>query len=170
MSDLYCDGGVIQVNPSPYGGTFSWVLIEDNQIVKEGCGIVPPIEVGLLTVSNNLMELYAALAGLVQMGEDWRGTLWTDSQVTFFRLGSSLKLNGIPREIRTQCLQIRRARRWQVNLLKGHPTRPMLRKGYVRNCYGKRVPVSKWNVYCDQKCQQLAKEFFEPKYPYELGL
>lgn len=170
MNDLFCDGGVILTNPSSYGGSYAWVLIENDQIIKEGNGIVLPTDVGLPVITNNLMELQAALSGISQMEKGWEGTLWTDSQVTFFRLGSSESFGGIPAKMRAQCLELRRARRWQVKLLKGHPTQVMLNKGYVTNHLGKHIPVNKWNVYCDEKCQQLAKEFLENKEQHLSGL
>lgn len=164
MSDLYTDGGVISCNPSPLGGTFAWCLVDDDGVIRYGSGVILPREIGKLKVSNNVSELYAALAGLscLRYTEPvWSGTLYTDSSITLRRLTEGKKFSGIPAKMRLQCLELRRGRRWVAKLVKGHPTQAMLTKGYACNVAGKQVPVSIWNVWCDKKCRKLASKFLE---------
>jgi ribonuclease HI len=156
--DLYVDGGVIGKNPSAYGGTFAWCLVQNNQVKTSGSGIILPAEFeGFQKITNNVSEIYAALEGLQAVGIEWEGTLWTDSLVTLRRLLGSQSFKGVPTSLRTMCLELRRARKWTARLLAGHPSRKMLSSGFN----DKGVPVSCWNVWCDKECQRLSRQYLE---------
>ncbi len=103
-----------------------------------------------------MAELLAAIRGISALPKGWDGTVYTDSKVTMWRLTTGKAFNGIPNSLRLQTLKLRKNRKWRVELVAGHPNEEELKTGYaVRNG----LPVSKWNVACDLRCQQLAKQF-----------
>ena len=146
---LYSDGGVILKNPSPYGGVWAWCLVQNNRIIRHDSSVLYA-----QYITNNHMELYAAVRAL----EDTRKNpvpLWTDSLVTQLRLtGGTKKFAGIPEELRRRTLKLV-AKRPRVLLLAGHPTKKDLECGYKSKPIGK-LPVSRWNVWCDNQCRRLA--------------
>lgn len=155
--NVYCDGGLIGANPSPNGGTWCFVVVDDDVQVAMQSGIVTPAEAGLPAITNNYTELLAAVNALEMMDDGWTGTLFTDSNVTRLRLISSKpKMAGIPPALQQRLRDAkRRVGAFKVALLDGHPTRQQLASGI-----GKRGgPVSKWNVLCDEECTRLANEF-----------
>ncbi len=156
MTELYTDGGVIQKNPSPYGGTWAWCLVEDNSIVHQDSGIIQPIDLGLEKISNNVSELYAAMRGLSFLPTEWNGTIHIDSEVTLWRITTSNSFNNVPIFIRDKVLELRAGKFWKVILLGGHPTKAELKQGYRKR---NNLPVSKWNQWCDQECTRLAEQF-----------
>jgi ribonuclease HI len=157
MSDgLYCDGGVIGRNPSPLGGTWVWCLVLDGEIIECNGGVIANRPV----TTNNFTELYAALKAL-QALHPFDGTLWTDSRITLGRLTTGKSFEGIPNYLRQAALEFRRNREWDVKLLAGHPTKQDLKKGYRIKRSGRHHPVSEWNVWCDNECKRLAKDFME---------
>lgn len=156
---LYVDGGCITCNPSPVGGTFAWLLVSSKgRKLEYDSGVIPPGYGGLKKITNNLAELYAALAGLEHVLKEWdgyRGYLWTDSRVTYHRMMYSHSFAGIPDELRKHCLRLRQSGLWVPMLLKGHPTAADLKRGYTK----KGVPVSRYNVFVDEKCQEEADKY-----------
>lgn len=153
-AELFTDGGVCGRNPSKVGGTWTWVLVEEDVLVRQASGIVTPEDLGVAAVTNNQTELLAAVRALDAVGKEWRGVLWTDSEVSWFRLQESKRFNGVPAWLRLWTLELRRQpRQYQVKLLGGHPTKKDLERGHRRDG----TPVSSWNVLCDKRCQQLAK-------------
>ena len=156
MLDIYCDGGVIQSNPSPHGGTWAFCWVDGDQLLQQASGLLLPTEMGLKKITNNFTELYAAFRGITSVPKNWSGILWTDSKVTMHRLTNGQSFANIPQWLRLEALHVRRQpRRFQVKLVGGHPTRKELLAG----CRADGTPVSVWNQWCDQECQRLAKEF-----------
>lgn len=157
--ELFCDGGVIAVNPSPHGGTWAWVLVERDFPTAKGSGVVLPEHYGLPKVTNNLTELVAAVQALDTVGPKWDGVLWTDSKVTLHRLTDGQGFAGIPQALRLQVLALRRQRKWSVRLVGGHPTKAELACGSKANG----TPTSVWNQWCDHRCRQLAERFLNER-------
>ncbi len=63
MADgLFCDGGVIQKNPSPLGGTYAYCLVEQDKRVWERAGVIGTDESGTPAVTNNLTEMLAVFS------------------------------------------------------------------------------------------------------------
>lgn len=159
--NLYCDGGVILKNPSFYGGTYGWVLVDPKgERVECGSGIVLPSRVGMVTITNNFTELYAALSALDHVLKTYpafKGSIWTDSKITYFRLTRSYAFEGIPKNMKDKCLSLRRNGRWKPMHLGGHPSKKSLECG--RDERG--LIVSCHNVWCDEECQRLANLFIE---------
>ena len=167
---LYCDGGVVKQNPSPFGGTWAWVAVEPRRIsldgrevnsgdetIAEACGSLTPKQVGpeYTAISNNFMELFAAykaLKAIEQIDIPQPGVLWTDSEVTMHRLTNGRSFAGIPQWLRLEVLSLRR-RGWKIKLVAGHATRKELWEGQTE----KGVPTSKWNNWCHNECEKEAK-------------
>lgn len=151
IGEVYCDGGVIGCNPSELGGTWSFVV--------PGCpivsGVVTPREAGLPKITNNYTELLAAVQALENMPAGWAGTIYTDSQITLFRIRNQKpKFNGIPQDLQQRVWAARkRLGNYQVVLVGGHPTQNDLALGQD----SRGLPVSKWNVECDKECTRLSK-------------
>ncbi len=156
MTNLYADGGVIRSNPSPYGGTFAWLLVDENdKRISCDSGVIEPKNVGMLKITNNLSELWAAISALEAMPPNWAGTIWSDSKITCYRLTTSDKFNGIPRDLKYKCLRLRRWAKWKVRHLGGHPTKRELLAGVD----GRGLVVSKYNCWCDLRCGEEALRF-----------
>jgi ribonuclease HI len=159
---LYTDGGVVKVNPSPIGGTWAWVLTQDDGegegIVRCASGLILPAECDGASVSNNVAELRAALEALEAMPGYWRGTLLSDSQITLGRIFKGWPLKGVPLDLyrRLHRIQLRLREDLQVEpvLLQGHPTKADLARGIGAK---RGYPVSKFNKWCDEACQEQAR-------------
>lgn len=155
---LYTDGGVIGQNPSPLGGTWAWCLVDaSGELRRQSVGWISPADLGADAVSNNHTELLALVLGLEALDADFAGTVYSDSWVSLQRVFLAAKLNNVPQWLveRLQALQKSgRLAGLGYTLLDGHPTRAQLAAGV-----GKRGnPVSKWNVWCDEQCSQMARE------------
>jgi ribonuclease HI len=155
MIQLFCDGGVIGPNPSKLGITWAWCLVIDDKLSQWDHGFITPADVDQSPLTNNFSELYAAVRALESIPVKFRkrATLFTDSQITLYRMTTSHKFNGIPDWLRKRALKVRGV---PVQLLAGHPTIAELKQGFA-NRNGN--PVSKWNVFCDAKCGEAAKAF-----------
>lgn len=150
---LYCDGGVIQANPSPIGGTWAWCAVDaSGERIAESSGVRP----GAGT-TNNLMELIAAVRGLEAMPEGWAGALYTDSNITRGRLFEKWLMRGIPEEwiIRAQ-MALDRLGVIKGVLLAGHPSKADLKTG---KDHIKLLPVSIHNVWCDEAATEAGRQY-----------
>lgn len=154
--DLYADGGVIQVNPSPIGGTWAWCAVDaTGQRVTTASGVIPAPPGG--TVTNNLSEFAAAVLALESAPPGWTGTLYTDSNVTRGRLVDGWALNNLPLDwIKRGEVVLQRMGAFRVVLLQGHPTKDDLKHGIGAK---RGFPVSAHNVWCDQECQRQARTY-----------
>lgn len=167
-AEVFCDGGVIKVNPSPHGGTWAYYLLDENGVeIGAGSGFVLPANApcptsanywhcGLETVSNNVTELVAVVFALQHLPEDFDGVLHSDSHVTLCRMRHGKSWKGVPQSL-IEAAMIERERHSNVQyvLLDGHPTAKQLEAKI-----GKRGnPCSPWNVKCDKRCGELAKLF-----------
>lgn len=158
---LFVDGGVIKINPSPIGGTWAARLLEAGQVLQESSGVITPEEARMPTVSNNLTEMLALVRGLELLPPDWRGTVFSDSQVTLGRAFMGWNWKNVPRWLYDAFgAQATRLIHWkQINfvLLDGHPTKAQLEAGLGKRGH----PVSEHNVWCDAACGEAARKFFE---------
>lgn len=158
--NLFVDGGVLGRNPSLHGGTYGWVLVNtQGKRVEYDSGVITPESVGKQKVTNNLSELFAALAALEYVLANWpgyQGCLWTDSIITCRRLTNSVRFNGIPRAMELRCLKLRRNRLWLPQHLGGHPNKKELALGYD----SRGLPVSIHNVFVDKLCQNESARYF----------
>jgi ribonuclease HI len=161
MNAIYCDGGVIRVNPSPIGGTWAVRFVRDGEVIAERSGVITPIRPGLPAITNNLTELLAVVSGLSKLPWTWTGTVYSDSQVTLGRVFDGWKWAGVPDWLRHDYERERiRLANWdQIThvLLDGHPTKAQLLAGIGRHGY----PVSEHNVWCDRECGKRAAEYMQ---------
>lgn len=149
--NIYSDGSTIGPNPSPKGGAWAVVAINEDQVVWEKSGLLTPKSTGLPSITNNFAELYGALIGLESMEKGWSGTLFTDSLVTLQRLKKPWrKGNGIPEYMVERIFKVyKKLGEFNVALVYGHPTKQELQDGFKKG-----IPVSKWNVWVDEICKQ----------------
>lgn len=153
---IYTDGGVIGPNPSELGGTWAYCWVNKNdKRIHTASGIVTPEMVGVDKITNNLTELWAAMEALQSLPEMWRGTIYTDSKITLHRITNSKSFKGIPNTMRLKIFDLRRDHKYKVVLIGGHPTKKQLIAGISKRGY----PVSKHNVWCDERCNRLAWKF-----------
>lgn len=155
---LYCDGGVIAVNPSNFGGTFAWRLVYEDGTAR-GAGSVLTFSRNGGPVTNNQTEMLALLTGLERLPNDWAGTIYSDSQITLGRVFESWKWTHIPAWMHVMFkMQRQRLENWEqikYVLLAGHPTRAQLFSGVGKHGY----PVSEHNVWCDKACRQAGESW-----------
>ena len=95
---LYTDGGVIVRNPSSFGGTYAFIIVDGGKEVFSKAGVYTPADMRTPDVTNNQMELLAVLLGMeyahakgIKIRE-----IVSDSQVTLGRLYQGWKLKNIP--------------------------------------------------------------------------
>jgi ribonuclease HI len=155
--DLYTDGGVIGVNPSPIGGTWAWCLVDaTGKRVCDYSGVITPEQAGLPSITNNLTELLAIVNGREALPYAWTGTIHSDSWVSLQRVFLAAKLKNVPPWLVDRLQKLQRdgwlsGCAWK--LLDGHPTKAQLAAGV-----GKRGSmVSEHNVWCDQACTQAGR-------------
>ena len=152
---LYTDGGVIQVNPSPFGGTWAWTVVEHGQRIRQDSGVLLPTA-DYPAITNNVTELYALVAGIESLPVDWVGIVFSDSWVSLQRLFLGAKLKNVPEWLVERLQVIRQSGRLSQMayvLLDGHPTQAQLLAGK-----GKRGgPVSEFNVWCDEECGRVGR-------------
>jgi ribonuclease HI len=160
ITALYADGGVIEKNPSPIGGTWAWIQVDENdqQICHESWAITPA-EMRTDVVTNNQTELLALLYGLERLPADFCGTVLSDSNNSLGRLFHGWKWNNIPQWMHERYRRVRKHLvHWDAIkpvLLDGHPTKAQLAAGIGKRGH----PVSIFNVQCDKLCGEAAEKF-----------
>lgn len=154
---LYTDGGVISKNPSPYGGTWAWVLVHEDKIVASESGILPAKDG---PVTNNQTELLAIIEGLQEIPLHSVAEICSDSNVSLGRVFRGSSFNNIPFWMETRLKQsIKYFSYWNqfsYTLLDGHPTKAQLASGVGRHGH----PVSKWNKLADDLCRAEADRYW----------
>lgn len=168
MSILYADGGVINKNPSPLGGTWAWVLVDDKDfaVIERDSGYVSRSEIGS-DVTNNQMEFLAVIRGLLNITNPQAlKEVRSDSNITLGRIFRDWSITNIPDwilEERKRAFKNYDTKAWsnclmlKYTLVQGHPTDDELRAGIGK----KGRPVSKWNVLADKLCNDEAYEFLQ---------
>lgn len=156
--ELYVDGGVITHNPSPFGGTWAFIIVKpDRSIYQSGYGAFRPGVFGLDTVTNNQTEMYAMLRGLARLPAQDNSLIFSDSNVTLGRVNLGWKWSNLPAVFhemyRLERLRLVNWPNYFFTLLDGHPTAAQLesRRGKRGN------PVSVYNKWCDEKCRKAGK-------------
>ena len=149
--ELYTDGGTIQRNPSPIGGTWAWcgVGADGRRLVERGGFAVEP------GGTNNHMEQLAIIEDLEAMNEGWEGLVRSDSQVALGRVFLGWKTRNLPQAIAHRSkAALARLGKVRYELLQGHPTRKDLEAGIGKK---RGLPVSHHNVWCDTECGRQAQ-------------
>lgn len=156
---VYCDGGVIEKNPSPYGGTFAFCAVDENgQRVYKRSDVLPNAYLQVDACTNNLSEMWALMAALEYLPQGWSGKVYSDSQITLGRVFWGWKWTNIPASVRERTMEAYRCLgELEPVLLCGHPTQAELKAGVGKRGY----PVSVHNVWCDLQCKKWAKYWLE---------
>jgi ribonuclease HI len=153
---VYADGGVIRKNPSPFGLTWAWCSVDENdERVIERYGYVRSPNGRLLT--NNHAEQIAITLALEAMPDGWSGTVASDSMVALGRVLKNWRTRNLPDNITVRSrAAVARLGPLKELVLQGHPTKKELIAGW-----GKRrdLPVSIHNVWCDRACHQAAEDY-----------
>ncbi len=112
----------------------------------------------MTSVSSNVVELIAMVEGILALPEGWSGHIGSDSIVSIHRLKlKKPKLKGVPTIWKDRTWEARRRMGPCVfDHLFGHPSKDDLFRGFKIQ-KGRLLPVSKWNVWCDDKCTELAQ-------------
>lgn len=159
MRKLYTDGGVILKNPSTIGGTWAYILIDEDgeTVIHKDSGYVTHRDMcSDGTVTNNQTELLAMVKGLRCLPYDWVIEVCCDSEITLGRIFKGFSFNNIPAWLLRDTIAEKRRLRlsaFEYTLMDGHPTLEQVRKGT-----GKKGHVtSKWNVWCDKECGRQAQ-------------
>lgn len=155
---LYCDGGVILKNPSPIGGTWAFCAVNTfGERVIENSGVVPATPTRKIT--NNHSEQVAIIKALEAMPDGWSGTVYSDSQIALGRVFKNWSERNLPRNISMRSkAAVARLGEIRTILLQGHPTKADLACGIGKK---RGLPVSEFNVWCDQACGAEAKKYLE---------
>jgi ribonuclease HI len=165
ITAIFADGGCVQANPSPFGGTWAWAHVDaagrrvdaDSglYVACGAAGCTLPRHWPEPLVTNNQMELAALILGLEALPDGWSGTVYSDSQISLRLLFGGARLNELPASlIQRGSAVLQRLGRCEAIRLDGHPTRRQLATGV-----GKRGgPVSIQNVFCDAECTRQARE------------
>lgn len=168
---LFADGGVILKNPSTIGGTWAWCGVSaSGEHIREVGGYLLPNtstcpgwpRVGSRTVTNNESEFYAALRAIESMPAGWSGMLVCDSKITLDRMwqlmqGEHLTAFRSDWQVRA-CRALQRSDGVRLVHVAGHPTIEDQWRGFTFKD-GKKVRVSRHNVWCDKRCTELARDY-----------
>ncbi len=138
VTRIYADGGMIGANPSKKGGTWAFSMNDDrdDQIHHES-GLLLPVDIGQDFVTNNITELWAVMVALERLPDRWTGTVFSDSNCTLGRIRrfKNTKYTGVPLFMRERFVAVCR------------------RMGKIGS------KVSRWNVFCDDLCNQQEQRF-----------
>lgn len=163
---LFVDGGLVGRNPSSVGGTWAWCLVKSGDIFDCGSGVILPQTYNLRAVTNNFSEMVAmlfGLEGLLRNSLNPRPPIVSDSAITLGRVSKGWSWTNIPTSIHQRYLDLldreKTLPQWEFILVDGHPTKSELMSGVGRRGH----PVSKWNVWCDEECQRLARLYLHPQ-------
>lgn len=156
----YCDGGCILKNPSPHGGTYGFRYLDaaGNVLAEHGgfftVAELPPV---FVDVENNFCETLAILLAMEGLPPGWVGSMWTDSLNALKRAKNpySERMSRVPESVKWRLKKARSQRpNMGFGLCSGHPTRKELAAGTSGG-----LPVSRHNVWCDNRCKQAAQEW-----------
>jgi ribonuclease HI len=173
---VFADGGVSYVNPSPYGGAWTFCHVDQHDHrVLQGAGVFAPWEEATpdmpalgamgrdkrskrqLCITNNQMEYYALLMAMEALPNGWSGYAYTDSQITIGRFFWGWHVDhNIPAAWSARVGRaITRLGKVTPVLLSGHPTLNDLR-ARVKVKTGRMVSLH--NVWCDAQCSRLGAQ------------
>lgn len=154
---VYADGGLCLSNPSPYGGSWAYVMVDENQkVFREQSGFMTPQQLEMPVATNNVMELYALVRAILCTSVDASPHFYTDSKVTLLRVFGGSRLANVPAWL----LEATEAAQFLLpcfpgfayTLLQGHPSQIELNGGTGDT--GR--PVSIHNARCDELCRTQA--------------
>lgn len=154
---IYPDGGVIDRNPSPFGGPWAYVLVGvdpatgDDVVLAEASGMVLLEDLGGLPyVSNNLTEYLAILMALEAAPDGWSGLIRGDSLIALTTFASDKPRDWLPPDYQRRMAAAKeRLGPIATELLGGHPTKKQMEQGLPTK---RGLPWSVWNIRADDLC------------------
>lgn len=154
MNQLFTDGGVIEKNPSPIGGTWAYRVVHDGTPIGGCAGVIEP-RGPYPTISNNMTELLAIFKGLESLPDGWSGQVCSDSKIALGWVFWGYRRNkAVPILCERVDAAVKRLGELTPILHDGHPTAAQIALGK-----GKRgQPVSEHNVFVDRQCCRMAQE------------
>jgi ribonuclease HI len=161
---VYADGGVVDANPSPFGGVWAWCAVDehDERIVRRS-GFVPNTETHQMT--NNNTEIIALVKALEALPDGWSGLVCSDSKIALGTLFWGYNARKQPACIvKRGMAAVARLGTIETMLLQGHPTKEDLCNGIGKK---RKLPVSKHNVWCDKQCN-LEKKLWKKRQAHAL--
>lgn len=169
ITKIYTDGGVCKKNPSPYGLSWGFLSLDENDtVVHEDSGRVTTADCKGYKASNNLAEMIAAIKGLEYVIDSLKETyipllttyvtLYSDSELTLNRIFKNYSTDKLPKGVVNRLgTVIAKFRVAGVTLngvlVGGHPTKKELKAGVNK----KGLPVSEFNVRVDLLCKEQNK-------------
>jgi ribonuclease HI len=163
MLKLFTDGGCSRKNPSPYGISWAYVAVDENDtIIKQESGAITTESCGKYKASNNLAEMIAAVKALEYAAQNNGDSviLYSDSELTLNRIFKDYSKDGLPNNVVSRLgTAVAKINKLSGILVGGHPSKKELKAGIGK----KGLPVSKYNVLCDKLCKEEAKTLL----PYE---
>jgi ribonuclease HI len=160
---LYSDGGQILASPSPYGGTWAYVVVRwDEVVVDEVAGLLLPHHLGAPRITNNDSEMYALLRGLEALPDGLDVLAYSDSQCTLMRYARIARGQPPTKTMNQELydraeLALSRLGMVRFEHVKGHPTKKDLARGHD----SKGRTVSPHQVRCDVLCTEQATIFLD---------
>lgn len=155
---MISDAGLVTPGTASLAAVAYCLINREDERALVGHGLLHPAACGLTGVGCNTAEFYAFLLGLETLARTcpgWSGTVCTDSNVTLQRFFGGWKMGGIPaawvwrgQQARQQLGELTPV------LLGGHPTKSDLEAG-VRWSKAPHLPVSRHQVWCDERCTEL---------------
>lgn len=168
---IYTDAGLLSHNPSEFGGTWAFVAVdEDDRKVFYKSGVTLTCNLKVHRVSNVVMEQIAIVRAMEAMPEGWSGMILSDCQPALIRVESDYDQthgvsrfpaaeNNLPKSVsRRSKRAAARLGKVRFVLVQGHPNKKDLIAGVGSKS---NLPVSKWNVWADQRCTEEKIKFRE---------
>lgn len=175
MIRLYTDAGLLSPNPSPKGGVYGFVIIDDDDnILMEKSGVIDAKTLGHDGYcSSNVAELYALCYGVLSLPVGSHAGIYCDNEVAVGRVFLAQKRAGVPpwlsEMVDNARLRLQNLSKFEYAFTGGHPTKAELEKGETMSRYGKDgqlyrkagLHVSKWNCHADNLCKIEADKWRE---------
>jgi ribonuclease HI len=149
---IYTDGGLVQKNPSPIGGSWAFRFVDSED--RLGGNVVHQFSGGRIQpgITNNTVEFIAAVLAFRALPEGWSGVWSPDSEVTVTRLlygGQGRGLSQAQIDWGKRAMERIDVKNIKVVMLGGHPTNFDLTQGF-RKKDNKLVSIH--NVWADKAC------------------
>lgn len=151
---LYTDGGLAPGT----GGSWAWCAVgEDDEMIfgESGFFAAPPNR----EITSPQAEFAALTKALEAMPDGWAGIVASDHELTLSRFFKGHACFNIPPNMLQRAkTSIDRMGRMTCLLLQHKPTKKDLENGFGKKTG---LPVSRWNVWCDKKCDEEKRLFLK---------
>lgn len=160
--EIFCDGGVALSNPSPICGTWAFIYVQDDVVIKEESGVLLPVHLGERTITNNQSELYSMVRALEALPDGIDVTAYSDSQCTLMRCARIARGQAPTKTMNQELYDRAEAALSRLGVVefkhvKGHPNRQDLARGHTSK--GQKVSVHQ--VRADALCTEQATMYLD---------